>query len=72
MAAARLSNQKNNNRYGGQSKNTSGYSKAAPLDESNFNCEVPPDQDDNQMPSNKDVLGDNYQMPQRATLDEVK
>lgn len=68
LAAARSGNQ----RYSGgpQQRNASLISKNA-LDESNFNCEVP-DQDESQIEQNKNGLGDNYQMPQRITLDEVK
>ena len=61
-----------NQRYSGgtQQRNVSTVGMNA-LDESNFNCEVP-EQDESQIVPSKNALGDNYQMPQRITLDEVK
>jgi len=41
------------------------------LDDSNFNCEVG-EHDDSQVLAHKSDLSDNYSMPQRVTLDEVK
>lgn len=55
---------------GAQRRDASAVSRNA-LDESNFNCEVQ-DYDESQIVENKNVVADNYQMPQRITLDDVK
>ena len=41
------------------------------MDQSAFNCEVQ-DQDESLIGQNRNMVGDNYQMGQRKTLDEIK